>query len=433
VLLVAYLLLGLGVLVGSGTLHGLPYVVVASALLVYEARHDGRLRPRRTAWLVVLGATIVLADSPSPLALVPLTVLQGLTGIAAFVRPGLGGRGMLGASVGLYAIAGAIVITSAPSPRIDVFELQQLGASDLASGHDPYASTFPNPYTPTETRDFFGDDRTELREYPYPPLSLLVTGLGYLAGHDVRWALLASQLAIGVLLYALARGNGHGPDVAGAITSLHFLAARGFYMLEHAWTDSLIAAAFLGVLLAVQRRRERGHDMWLGLALGLFLGFKQYSVVALPLLFRDGRVSRRAWLGGLAAALAVVLPFVVWGPADFVNDVVLFQLRQPFRREALSLPAYLFLVTGWKAPGVLALAGAIGAGAITWRRLGPEQPLLRLGIAAALVYAFFFVFAKQAFCNYYYFEGVLILGAAALLAPDSAPTATGPMTAGPPG
>src|ERR1019366_949976 len=141
------------------------------------------------------------------------------------------------------------------------------------------------------------------------------------------------------------------------------------------WTDSLIAGAFVGLLLALQRRRAR----WLGAVLGLFLGFKPYSVVALPLLFRAGRVSRRAWIEGLALAVATALPFFVWGPPDFVNDVVLFQLRQPFRREALSLPAYLFKVAGWQAPGALAVVGAGAARARPHRAPGPGSGRHRRG------------------------------------------------------
>lgn len=182
-------------------------------------------------------------------------------------------------------------------------------------------------------------------------------------------------------------------------------------MLEQSWTDSMLACAFLGVLLLVQQRRAR----WLGLTLAFFVGFKQYSVVALPLLFRDGRFPRRAWIEALAIATAIALPFFIWGPADFVNDVVLFQVRQPFREDALSIPAFLSLATGWRAPGALAFVG-VGAVVIwAWPRLGPQSSPSRLPAATALVYLCFFLLAKQAFCNYYYFAGVLILAAGALL------------------
>jgi hypothetical protein len=85
--------------------------------------------------------------------------------------------------------------------------------------------------------------------------------------------------------------------------------------------------------------------------------------------------------------------------------------------DALSIPAYVAKLTGWRAPGAVALAGAAGAIGIAWSRLrrGPELGMWLL--AAAIVYMGFFLFAKQAFCNYYYFVGVLILGAAATLEP----------------
>jgi hypothetical protein len=99
-----------------------------------------------------------------------------------------------------------------------------------------------------------------------------------------------------------------------------------------------------------------------------------------------------------------------------VNDVLLFQLRQPFRAEAMSIPAALFGLTGWKAPGVVALAGAAAATACVWPGLAPRASGLlawRLPAALAIVYMAFFLCAKQAFCNYYYFAGTLLLATVA--------------------
>jgi hypothetical protein len=57
--------------------------------------------------------------------------------------------------------------------------------------------------------------------------------------------------------------------------------------------------------------------------------------------------------------------------------------------------------------------GAAAALAAVWRKSGPDEPW-RLPMAAALVYMAFFLCAKQAFCNYYYFAGSVILSGAAL-------------------
>jgi hypothetical protein len=414
--LVAYWALAMAVALGDGNLTGLPFALVAFAVLAYGWGR-GAQGHAVGAWVlpVVIASTAAIAcghNSPerSLLGLVlPLTLAQALVGLVLVVRPRLAVAPLLAAAIALYAIAGAITIAAAPVPYIDVLELQQQGAADLEHGRDPYATVFANRYTPEQTRAFFGDARADLREYPYPPLSLLATALSHRLTGDVRWVFLAAQLGIGVLLFALARGHGAGASTALGIATLHFLHPRGLFMLGRGWTDAMLACALLAVLWLLQSARAR----WLGVALGAFVALKQYSVFALPLLARRGGVPGRSWLEALAVAAAVTLPFFVWGPADFVNDVVLFQLRQPFRADAMSIPAFLFDFTGWKAPGAVAVVGAAAALAAVWKKTGPAEPW-RLPMAVALVYMAFFLCAKQAFCNYYYFAGSVILSGAAL-------------------
>jgi hypothetical protein len=410
---VAYWALGMAVALGDGNLAGLPFAVASTLLLVYAWIRGGALGSWVLPVVIVSTAAMALGhNSPERSLLgliVAMTIAQALVGLVALLRPSLAGGALFAAAVSLYAAGGALTITSAPVPYIDVFEIQQEGAADLERGRNPYATTFTNHYTPQQTRAFFGEDRAEIREYPYPPLSLLVTTLSHRLTGDVRWILLAAQLGMGALLFALARASGGEASTAIGVATLHFLHPRGLFVLGRGWTDPMIACALLAVLVLLQRRRAR----WLGVALGVFMAIKQYSVLALPLLARDGRVPRRAWIESLLLAAAVTLPLFVWGPADFLNDVVLFQLRQPFRVDAMSLPAFVFGVTGWKAPGVLALAGAAAALACTWTRLGASAPSWRLPAAMALMYLAFFLCAKQAFCNYYYFASALVLAQAA--------------------
>lgn len=423
-LFVAYSLLGLALLVGNGTLSGLPFALGSAALVVHAWVRGSRMVPWILPWLVALSAVLVLTRAPAAgglwLWFAPLTILQAALAIAACVRPQGAGRAMLALALALYAVAGALLITRTPPPRIDVLKFQQDGAVALESGRNPYAITFPNPYTREETQRFYGDERTELRQYPYPPLSLFVTTLGHRIGGDVRWTLLAAQLGIALLLFELCIGAGHTASVALAIATLHLLHPRGLFVLEQAWTDALLAGAFLVVVLLIQQARSS----WLGLALGLYIATKQYSVVALPVLFRDGRLPAKAWFEALALAGAITLPLFVWSPTDFVDDVVLCQLRQPFRADALSLPAFVAWAAGWRAPGALALIGAAAAIAFTWSRSGSDSRPSSLPLCAAIVFLSLFLCAKQAFCNYYYFAGVLILGAAALLEPADAALGT---------
>ena len=59
---------------------------------------------------------------------------------------------------------------------------------------------------------------------------------------------------------------------------------------------------------------------------------------------------------------------------------------------------------------LLALVAAGAATVLCWRRIaGPRS----FALVSALVFAWFFLSAKQAFCNYYYFLGIMVLAAAA--------------------
>src|SRR5207249_8115978 len=91
-----------------------------------------------------------------------------------------------------------------------------------------------------------------------------------------------------------------------------------------------------------------------------------------------------AWRAG-ATALAVTLPLALVDPSAFVRDVVLFQIRQPFRWDSLSFLAWLARVTSAPLPawwGFLALA-AVTALAL-WR--APRTPAgFAPGVGVALV------------------------------------------------
>jgi uncharacterized membrane protein len=239
----------------------------------------------------------------------------------------------------------------------------------------------------------------------------------------VRWSLLVAQLLTPVLLFCLARRYNHPPRVALGLAVLQLVHPRGALVLEQAWTESLVGSAFLLLLLALA---ARARGLLGGALLGLFLASKQYSVVVLPLLLARRVVPRSYWAPALAVLAAVTVPFLVWGVADFLDDVVLFQLHQPARAEAMSLPGLLQWATGVRLPGFVAVIAAALALAFWWRKVTDAR---LLPLAAACVYGVFFLTAKQSFCNYYYFLGIVVLAAAAttpaqfaMAAPEEATT-----------
>src|SRR2546425_4770594 len=88
-----------------------------------------------------------------------------------------------------------------------------------------------------------------------------------------------------------------------------------------------MVALLLGALFAAQRRRF----LIMGLLLGLAVATKQHAVLAAPFivwwaLARGASlpVVARSAAAGMAALMAVLLPFVLWNPHAFIQDTIVF-------------------------------------------------------------------------------------------------------------
>lgn len=428
---------------GAGGRMILAFVLVALALGV----NDGvglRGLPLLLAGLAVVGADIFLrrgegaapAGIPPPIMAVLLTVemlsalrrfpgrvfwhlepagwvfLAGILttwalAVAGVLRRGLAGRRVALALAAVALATGVARLLHSPSPFIDAFVFQQQGAANLLSGRNPYQSEFPNIFSPPQSLEFLGYYAPQVTYYVYPPLSLLMTLPGYLIVGDVRLSMVAAEALTGLLLWTAALRAGHPPGAAVGLMGLLFLSPVRLHVLGLSWTEPLVGlvlVALVGALLSGHRSA--------GLVLGLLLAIKQYSIVALPLLISRRFVpSPRLWIGAALAAAAATLPFVLWDAEALLSDTVGELMRGPFRRDGMSVTAAVAHAWGREAPGWLSFVAAGLALAWMWKRLPSGPSALAAGLS--LAYLCFFVFGKQAACNYYYYVGILLLASAA--------------------
>ena len=356
-----------------------------SQLVTSPPGYYARPIPGFRDFFAILGAAAVVAGA----------ALARRPALGAFQGPAL---------VLLFAIAGWWMIRASYPPYIDVFVFQQEASRALAHGHNPYALTFPNIYG---NMQFYGpgiaDAKTVFIGFPYFPLSLLLAFPGWLIAGDFRMAQLAACAIATAAFAGLAPGR--LPLLASALL---LFTPRMFFVLEQGWTEPFGVALLALVALASVR-----CSRWLFVALGLLLAWKQYTVLFLPLAalllprpFR-WRDYGRLVLPAIGVAAAITLPFFLWDPAAFWKSVALAQFAQPFRTEALSLPAWWvvqkghpqFNVLPWMLAGTVAALVAVLAG----RRRGPAAFVT----GSVLVYGVFIALSKQSFCNYWWF----VLGA----------------------
>ncbi|HSZ18983.1 MAG TPA: hypothetical protein VK770_04280 [Candidatus Acidoferrum sp.] len=368
--------------------------------------------------VVVVAACIVLFQSIKDITICLSVFVLVAVGLLQAADLGAWALPLLVLTVVGFCVVSALTFVSPQrqrDPHIDVFLFQQSSAEALLHGGNPYTThiqniysynsraVFQNPlrYGPGTTAygpGVVGDDGWLTYGFPYPPLSLLMVLPAYLLGGDCRFA---SVIAIGLsaLLMAAAR-----PGRWGALIGLLFIInPQGFFVIDMSWTEPLLVFTFSLVMFCACRWRKG-----LPWALGLFFATKQYTAVALPLLFllTEGPNPWKQWWKTVAKAALVMamidLPFIAWNPREFLRAVVQLQFVQPFRTDSLSYLVWLYRhAGGYKAPILVPFLIVVPVIVLALRHCAHTPA----GFAAAvtLTYVTFFAFNKQAFCNYYYF------------------------------
>lgn len=306
--------------------------------------------------------------------------------------------------IGLLLLIGAQLrvdaVLAVPDPRVDVYTAFRDGADHLLAGRNPYTSAYQSPYA---------EPPADYDRYPfYPPLPLLLTVPFRAAGLDVRFANVVCDLLAALVLLELGRSRGRlltGAFAAGA----YLLFPRVPFMMEQAWFEPMLAACLGGGLLLVEKGRRLGY-----LLLGLGLTGKQYGpVLLIPLLWALRRRWRPLILGIAGVGAVVILPFLLWNPAAFLDVIFFAFLRRPPRADSLTIQVGAQELFGLElsTPLLWAAAGIITAW-ITWRT-PPKVTAIALWMGTALLT--FCLLHKQGFFNYFYLcEYLFLLGITSL-------------------
>jgi hypothetical protein len=272
--------------------------------------------------------------------------------------------------------------------------------------------------------------------FTYLPWTAVLLAPGKWLAGDVRWALGAWTLlaVVGVFLLAL-----HAPAVTGgrrpiptspvmggrpsagtsadtgrlpqawtaaAVAALLLLAPGTLTQLDQAWTEPLLFAGLVGWAVLVQR----GRAWWAVVPLALACASKQHLALLLPVLlvWRPFGWRRTVATGALTGAL--LAPWFLASPPDFVHDTLTLLLSfHPikFANTLYLLALNTFGVTlPFYVTGVVVL-GTLAAVVVTvLRRQPPLDDLLRW---LALVLLVANLVNKQAFYNQFWLVGSLVV------------------------
>ena len=314
----------------------------------------------------------------------------------------------------VHLMLGFWAVRSSPVPHIDVWYFQESGAQTLLQGHNPYdyrQANYPDIYDSTLPghQRVYGEGMVEDGRlkfgFPYPPISLFCSTLGFFFGNDTRFA-----QAVALTLAGLCIGYSRPGLIPKLAATLLMFTPSVWFVLGRGWTEPFVVM-FLAATVFCASRNLR----WLlPMALGLFLASKQYLVFAIPLSFLllpnfewRKKASWRDWilllLEAAAVAAIVTLPLALWNFHAFWFSLVTVQKEAPFRWDALSYLVWIgFNVDSKYTTWVwMAFAGVTVAMFLSFWKA--RRDAMGFVAAMALVYLVFIAFNKQAFCNYYFF------------------------------
>jgi hypothetical protein len=302
------------------------------------------------------------------------------------------------------ALAGIDTYATSPTPRIDVWTVQQQGASAFWEGKNPFVEVHQGDTGPRSANDV---------PYVYPPMQVYVTAIAWKLKGDVRFAILAAALLLGFSVRALAGRFGAKklPAIIEDAPALFiWCTPKFFFILEQAWVDPVQLFWCSALVLAAAWNRP-----WLTAVLaGLVVGAKQTMLLFAGLIGLGLRFNLRQWIVAGSVALSTFLPYMIWDFKAWKHANFDFLNALPVRPDALTYITWVRRKFNVEIPYALAFPGAFGVALLAaWKG---KRSLGGLTMAAVATLTVFFVINKWAFANYYFaLAGLSALAAAAAL------------------
>jgi hypothetical protein len=325
----------------------------------------------------------------------------GLAIVLIGVFAGAGARGRRRATMVLVAGAVALQLMAPFAVRavVDVWSWTETCTRALLHGVHPYTVVAPDLQ-----RGGFDFGSTPA-VYPYMPLTLLASAPWVALAGDYRIGLACCLPATIALMRAAGRRLAIDGGIVDVITLALVLHPQAHAITTVGYMEPLlvtIAAAFL--LFAITAPSGYAEAV----AFLLLPAIKQYAAApAVLYVAMRGRV--RTVAAAAAIAAGTVAPFLIWNGRATI-DGVLFFMRAPMtlRLDSDSVAAVAAMLTGVEAPRSLAVVTQFVAAALVYPRL-KNRGLAGLLLASAISVLASFLAATQAFTNYYYFAGALLL------------------------
>jgi hypothetical protein len=300
-----------------------------------------------------------------------------------------------------------VTLFAVPEPRFDVWIWTQSCIQALLRGVHPYTVDATDLITnvlqlgPTAT------------VYPYMPLTLVAFAPAYALFGDYR---VLSALCVPATV-ALNRATGRRLDLDSrfidATTLAFLLHPRGTWLTCYGWTEPLLVAVLSG-FVCLATRVPGGAAQAIGFL--LLPALKQYVVAPVLLFLAISRPRASVAATAMTVAAGTVVPFLIWDWRPTIEGIAA-QVVSPVqpRLDSTSLVALAAVATGVQVTRWASVVVQFFVAGIAYARLR-DHGLGGLLLASSLAMLATFLTGWQAFMNYFYLVGEMLLLAAIVLA-----------------
>lgn len=241
---------------------------------------------------------------------------------------------VIGSLISIFCISKYAVIMASPHPSIDVYYVMTAGTDGFLRGENPYSLEYSSSMSQA-----YGYQTT----FSYLPSILYLTAPLRLLGLDARVLLWLAELLIALGIFKVTHKRLKTFKNA-ALPALLFLSAPvNWFLLEQAWSDTLmISVLFWGWIFIQDRRPLLG-----AITLAIAAGIKQYAVFICILIAIDAyrmmskREFMRALLTAILTLIAIIAPFILINPQAFSQSVLGLYQNMPLRLDSMSITTIL--------------------------------------------------------------------------------------------
>lgn len=282
-----------------------------------------------------------------------------------------------------------LTIFGSPKPVVDSFVILKEAPQKLLQGQNPYNSMYSRVYRNIDP-DYFN----------YLPLSIIYFLPFVAILNDPRYGLLLAMIGTYTLLNRLQKKN---TPQKYLYSSLFLFAPRSFYMIEHAYLDTLIFFLFV---LAFYLQEKKKYN-YFAVMLSAFFLLKQNIAILLPLFIKKIFQKKETIILFSAPFLSVLL-FFLWNPQSFIRNIVtvnqpngLIMKGAPFQMS-ITIPNIVFQLFNIPLASMqlVFMVCALLALIVTFcifldKKLTPNRKII-------LILFFGYFFSYHAFFNSYY-------------------------------